>query len=137
MYYARITATGEVLGGAWSSEQDSDFLARYAEALGVNSALEMFESDTDPRQPSAVTEPPAPPTPDAPAFKLAAYTYLGAAAFVAPLSGYIAPTLDSLNAGNWGLARQIIGYARQANALTAQQYADINGLLADYGIPEA
>lgn len=137
MFYARIVATGEVLGGAWSAEQDADFLARYAEALGVNGTLEMFESEDDPRTPEAPVEPAATSVPDAPAFKLAAYTYLGGAAFVAPLSGYIAPTLDSLNAGNWGLARQIIGYARQANALTAQQYADINALLAEYGIPEA
>jgi len=82
--------------------------------------------------PPAVTTVPAPNE-----FKLAAYAYLGAVAFVAPLSGYIAPTLDALNAGNWALARQIIGYAAQAKALTTEQYAHLNSLMAEYGIPEA
>lgn len=68
-------------------------------------------------------------------FKLAAYGYLGADAFVMPLAGYIAPVIDALNARNWTLARQIIGYALAATALTQQQYDDLNGLLADYGIP--
>ena len=75
--------------------------------------------------------------PDPQAFKLAAYAYLDAAAFVMPLAGYIAPALDALNAANWALTRQIIGYAAQAQALTAGQYADINDMLAEHGIPEA
>lgn len=84
----------------------------------------------------ALPEPPATTPPDANAFKLAAYAYLGAEAFVMPLAGYIAPALDALNARNWALARQIIGYAAAAQALSTEQYTAIVALLAEHGIPE-
>lgn len=54
-----------------------------------------------------------------------------------PLAGYIAPALDALNARNWTLARQIIGLAAQAGALSGEQYAAVLALLAEHGIPEA
>lgn len=80
---------------------------------------------------------PEPARPDAPAFKVAAYDYLGGEAFVMPLAGYIAPFIDSLNARNWALARTIMGAAAQGGAITAEQYADLDTMLAAHGIPEA
>ncbi|MFA7295800.1 MAG: hypothetical protein WC211_01275 [Dehalococcoidia bacterium] len=81
---------------------------------------------------------PVPPTPlRAAEFKVAAFDYLGAAAFVMPLAGYIAPALDALNAQNWTLARNIIGLAAQGGALTVEQHTALVALLAEYGIPGA
>lgn len=141
--YYRVKATGQWCAPSYENGgADPDAIA---ETLGLQpGAVEAVEvEDGDPRTGDLLTDPnipddaPPAPRPDAPAFKLAAYAYLGASAFVAPLSGYISPTLDSLNEGNWAIARQIIGFAAQAGALTAQQYADINALLAQHNIPEA
>lgn len=99
---------------------------------------EITEADHAAFTPAPDVEPePVPPPPDPNAFKLAAYGYLGAEAFVMPLAGYIAPVVDALNARNWSLARQIVGYALTAQALTEQQYDVLGDLMADHGIPEA
>lgn len=64
MYYYRIASTGEILGAAQSAPQDSDWMDRYAQALGIIGEIQEFESDDDPRPAGARTEPAPEPKPE-------------------------------------------------------------------------
>lgn len=115
----------------------------FSEAYGTPvMGVEIAEGEPDPRSGDLIPEPPSvsdtPRTVDVQAFKAAALNALGLPLSVAlTAAGYLPLFTEAINARNWELARQIVGYAEQGGALTAEQRATLTDLMAEHHIPEA
>lgn len=112
----------------------------FSEAYGTPvMGVEIAEGEPDPRNGDLIPEPPVVPGPSQPvdvqAFKAAALDALGLPVSVAlTAAGYLPLFTEAINARNWTLARQIVGYAEQEGALTAEQGATLTDLMDEYGI---
>lgn len=146
--YYRVKATGQWCGPSY--ENGGAVPDAIAETLGLSAgAIEAVEVESgDPRTGELLSEPepePQPAPPDAPAFKLAVFADppIGLGKTRARLFARDYPDgLQSLDAGNWALARESVADAL-ANTepslitLTQTEHGVILALMAAFHIPEA